>query len=206
MLPCAQSLRVSRWTFNSILPSQVSMEYHRMQAFMFTCFGLTTWLLPKGTASQQLCKVTRIGCSSCYRLRMMAEAGLCCCIAVDVVAPWKGAFYVCLWSPCHLLQSAYLHEWACKQADAPTLLLSLQMYLPKQGFTNAGSIREVYNLYTDNTLSVTSITTVKGQTEKCIQVGMAMAVTYHNLTCEGHAQLDVTPPNSVSMVITKADM
>ncbi|CAK0786974.1 hypothetical protein CVIRNUC_010190 [Coccomyxa viridis] len=34
----------------------------------------------------------------------------------------------------------------------------------------SGSIREVYNLYTDNTLSVTSITTVKGQTEKCIQV------------------------------------
>ncbi|CAL5229176.1 g12451 [Coccomyxa viridis] len=34
----------------------------------------------------------------------------------------------------------------------------------------SGSIREVYNLYTDDTLSVTSVTTVKGQTEKCIQV------------------------------------
>ena len=38
----------------------------------------------------------------------------------------------------------------------------------------AGSIREIYNLYSDNTLSVTSITTVKGQTEKCIQVGVAI--------------------------------
>ena len=36
--------------------------------------------------------------------------------------------------------------------------------------TPAGSIREVYNLYTDDTLSVTSVTTVKGETEKCIQV------------------------------------
>ena len=53
----------------------------------------------------------------------------------------------------------------------------LQMLLPKQGRTDAGSIREVYNLYTDNTLSVTSITTVKGQTEKCIQVGVAIIVT-----------------------------
>ena len=78
------------------------------------------------------------------------------------------------------------------------MLLSLQMYLSKEGRTDAGSIREVYNLYTDNTLSVTSITTVKGQTEKCIQVGMTMAVTYHSLTCKGHAQPDITPP--VSMV------
>ena len=52
----------------------------------------------------------------------------------------------------------------------------LQMHMPKQGRTDAGSIREVYNLYTDNTLSVTSITTVKGQTEKCIQVRVAIFI------------------------------
>ena len=50
------------------------------------------------------------------------------------------------------------------------------MRMPKQGRTDAGSIREVYNLYTDNTLSVTSITTVKGQTEKCIQVRVAIFI------------------------------
>ena len=60
-------------------------------------------------------------------------------------------------------------------ASVLTLLPLLRIHLPEQGRTAAGSIREVYNLYTDNTLSVTSITTVKGQTEKCIQVGVAMA-------------------------------
>ena len=88
-----------------------------------------------------------------------------------------------------------------------TLLFFLQMHLPRQRCTDAGSIREVYNLYTDNTLSVTSITTVKGQTEKCIQVGVAIVITQLSQRCSMRWPCAVSAFSTccVDSVTTKAD-
>ena len=147
-----------------------------MQAVLFTCFDLMTCCSQRHGVTKSYASLYALGLQLLqtaywWQKLCFAAAQLLMLLHLETehfMSAYRAHVMRCCLPVCinGLANSRYLY-----------LATLLQVRLPKQGRTDAGSIREVYNLYTDNTLSVTSITTVKGQTEKCIQVGMVIIVT-----------------------------